>query len=240
MAKKVILITGANQGLGEQIALKLAREESGYEILMASRVLSKGESAASAIKDVAQGTRVKAIELDVMSDASIRNCFQKMESEYGYVDVLINNAGISRVDKAYSREQMMDVFNTNTASQAVMTEIFLPLVQKPSMKRIIFMSSDLGSITSTLDPNYAYYSFTSYGYKTSKAALNMLGAIFSVKYGDTGVSFHLVNPRFRATNLNDHNKLAGKKEDGAIEACRITVQGGENASYTEIEGPLRW
>ena len=70
----------------------------------------------------------------------------------------------------------------------------------------------------------------------------MIGAIASVKYKDDGIKVNLVNPGFRATNLNGHSEHAGEKSGGAIEACRVITLGdkGDRLSYTEIEGSIHW
>lgn len=106
------------------------------------------------------------------------------------------------------------------------------------------MSSDLGSIGNTLNPEYTFYAMAerTRSYKISKAAVNMAGAVFAARYKEDGIRVNLVNPGFRATNMNNHAAMAGKKEDGAIEACRVIGLGdsSETGTYTEIEGPLPW
>lgn len=104
------------------------------------------------------------------------------------------------------------------------------------------MSSDLGSIAWTLDPGSANHSFQEPIYKASKAAANMLGAVFSNIYAQDGIRVNLVNPGFRATGLNNHSELAAPKEDGALEACRVITLGAkdETATYTEIGRSLPW
>ena len=79
-------------------------------------------------------------------------------------------------------------------------------------------------------------------YKASKAAVNMIGAVYAVQYKDEGIRVNIVNPGFRQTNLNNYAEGAGKKEDGAIEACKLITLGdaGETGTYSEIEGPIRW
>lgn len=106
------------------------------------------------------------------------------------------------------------------------------------------MSSDLGSIGNTLNPEYAYYSMaaTIRMYKISKAGVNMAGAVMAVQYKDDGIRVNVVNPGFRATNMNGYSEHAGKAEDGAIEACKQITLGDDSATatYTEIEGNIPW
>lgn len=104
------------------------------------------------------------------------------------------------------------------------------------------MSSDVGSISNTLNPNYAYYGIDNIPYKSSKAAVNMVGVVLAKRLKPDGIRLNLVNPGFRATNLNGYNKAAGLPADGALEACKFVVMGdeGETATYTELEGPIGW
>ena len=96
-----------------------------------------------------------------------------------------------------------------------MTDAFLPLLRRSAIPRIVIMSSDLGSIAWTLDPSSLNHNFQEPIYKASKAAVNMLGAVFSNIYAKDGIRVNLVNPGFRSTGLNNHSDLAGPKEDGA-------------------------
>jgi NAD(P)-dependent dehydrogenase (short-subunit alcohol dehydrogenase family) len=124
------------------------------------------------------------------------------------------------------------------------TDAFIPMLKKSKAPRIIIMSSCLGSIGNTLNPEYPFYGLAERGrsYKMSKAATNMVGAVFAVQYKDDGIRVNVVNPGYRATNLNNHSEQAGKKEDGALEACKMIVleNSSETATYTELEGPIPW
>lgn len=104
------------------------------------------------------------------------------------------------------------------------------------------MSSDLGSITNTLNPDHYAYFFEGFAYKISKCAVNMAGAMYGKKYRKDGFRVNIVNPGYRATNLNNHSEHAGNKEGGALEACRVITLGdqGDSPTYTEIEGSIGW
>lgn len=130
----------------------------------------------------------------------------------------------------------------NVAGVVAVTDSFIPLLKKAKHPRLVIMTSDLGSITNTLDTNHYAHFYQETAYKPSKAAVNMVGAVYSVKYGKEGLRVNLVNPGFRATNLNDHSEHAGKKEDGAIEPCRVIALGdeGDSITFTEAEGSIGW
>lgn len=124
----------------------------------------------------------------------------------------------------------------------MVTDSFIPLLKKSKIPRIVIMSSDLGSITNTLNPAHYAYFFDGFAYKISKAAVNMAGAMYGKKYKKDGIRVNLVNPGFRATNMSNYSEHAGSKEEGAFEACRVITLGdqGDSPTYTEIEGSIDW
>ncbi|KIW31683.1 uncharacterized protein PV07_03290 [Cladophialophora immunda] len=235
----VVLITGANQGIGYECVKKLAAEQANYHILLGSRSLQRGKEAASSITDLAQGTSVEPLELDVDDDESIARAAKYVEEKFGRLDVLLNNAGISSVKDVGFRESMTQVLQTNTVGAACVTEAFIPLMRKAQIPRLLFMSSGLGSITLALDPSFPYYGLGNApgikGYIVSKCAENMVGALYAVQLGKEGFKVNMVCPGHRATNLNGYNKQAGKAADGALEACRLIVdtdKNGQHATFT--------
>ncbi len=105
------------------------------------------------------------------------------------------------------------------------------------------MGSEMGSVANTLDPNFPYYGVDSVAYKTSKAALNMLAATYAVKYGREGFKVNVCCPGLRRTNLSPAmGKMGGPASEGAVNACRLAGlgEGGENGTFTNVEGGLPW
>ena len=183
----IVLITGANQGLGFECVKKLAAEQPNYHIILCSRNLVRGQETVKGIADFAKGTSIEALELDVDNDDSIANAANYVEQKFGKLDVLFNNAGISNIKGANFRESMNRVIETNTVSAACVTEAFISLLKEAKVPRLLFMSSGLGSITYALDPKFAWYSLENKPYLTSKAAMNMIGAQYAVRYGKEGI-----------------------------------------------------
>ena len=237
--KTVVLITGANQGIGFEIAKKLATEQAGYHIILGVRDLSKGAKAASQL----QGLRssVSPILIDVTSDDSIDACMTQIAQEAGKLDVLINNAGIGgdfTPSEPTLRGKFRKVFDTNVFGVAYLTEAALPLLEKAEVPRIVMMTSELGSNGNTLDPEFPYYGLDNVPYKVSKAALNMIGSMYHVKCSPKGFKVNLCCPGLRKTNFTGHMDGAGDPTEGAINASRLAAldKDGPSGTFTNKDG----
>jgi len=243
-----VLITGANTGLGWQISKKLATEHKDYHIIMSGR---KKDAIEKAVADFqSQGlTNVESLVLDVSSDESIADAAKAVAEKHGRLDVLINNAGLTSDNGApaetdLSREKWNMVFQVNVFGAALVTDAFLPLLEKSQApaKRIVFMTSSLSSIGLILDKSTWWRKAQFRIYSTSKTALNRLMAQYVVeKEDDPSWKINVCCPGHCATNLN-----AGKgSEDpalGAINACRLATLGieGETGTFSNRHGPLPW
>ncbi|OAP56375.1 hypothetical protein AYL99_09554 [Fonsecaea erecta] len=242
----VVLITGANQGIGFECVKKLATEQPNYRIILCSRDAQKGKEAAAAVTHFAKNTTVEALELDINNDESIARAAKYVEEKYDRLDALLNNAGIMSTPGAKSfRDDLRGVMETNAISAACVTEAFIPLMEKSPHPRIVFMSSNFGSITYCLDASRPFYGYDAKPYFTSKAAMNMLGAQYAVQLGNKrgGFKVNMVDPGFRSTNLNGFHEYGGDPAEGAVEACRLIIstdEDGPNGTFTSIEGPLPW
>lgn len=105
MAETIVLITGANQGLGYEVVKKLAAENKSFKIILGSRDQAKGEKAVSEVSNLASNTSVDTVQIDVTSDESVEKAVKTIDEKYGRIDVLFNNAGIAQ-SKGTVREQM--------------------------------------------------------------------------------------------------------------------------------------
>jgi NAD(P)-dependent dehydrogenase (short-subunit alcohol dehydrogenase family) len=242
-----VLITGANTGLGFQIAKKLATEHKDYHIILSGRNKDPIEKAVADLES--QGlTNVESLVLDISSDESIASAAKAVTEKHGRLDVLVNNAGLTSDNGSdetdFSREKWNKVFQVNVIGTAIVTDAFLPLLEKSQAetKRIVFMSSSLGSIEMATDKTTPWFKSPYRIYSTSKTALNMLMVQYAVQYGDDPTwKINSCCPGHCATNLN-----AGKgSEDpamGAINACRLATVGidGESCTFTNRHGPVRW
>lgn len=140
----------------------------------------------------------------------------------------MNNAGVSGMGGSKgTRDTWRTVFETNTFGPAETTEAFLPLLEKSSNPRMIYMTSDLGSIATRLDPTYYAREVFFPAYNASKAALNMLMATYSMKY-ENKISFNVYNPGYVATAFNGYSGPGDPAE--AIKPLAEFVMSGKKDS----------
>jgi NAD(P)-dependent dehydrogenase (short-subunit alcohol dehydrogenase family) len=249
--KPVALITGANQGIGLQIAKDLAAH--GFTVLVGSRSLEKGQTAAKSI-----GAEAHAVQLDVTDQASITAAAQRIRTEFGRLDVLVNNAAISNTSKLpgmtveeyakltrpsnVSLDEMRTVWETNVFGVLAVYQAMLPLLREAPAARIVNVSSGVGSLTRNSDPAYAYRSNFGPVYPASKTALNAITLAMAIELESTGIKVNAVSPGFTKTNLNNY---AGTEtvEEGAREAVRVALLGpdGPTGTFTHAKlGTLPW
>jgi NAD(P)-dependent dehydrogenase (short-subunit alcohol dehydrogenase family) len=230
--KPVALVTGANQGIGLQIAKDLAAQK--FVVLVGSRNLQRGQAAAKEV-----GPDAYALELDVTDQASITAAAERVRSEFGRLDVLIQNAAISNTRKqpgqsieAYAKttrpsnvslDEMRAVWETNVFGVLAVYQAMLPLLREAPHARIVNVSSGVGSLTTNSDPAFAYRSIFGPVYPASKTALNALTVAMAIELEKEGIKVNAVSPGFTKTNLNGY---AGTEtvEQGAREAVRVALR----------------
>ncbi len=250
MNDQVVLVTGANRGLGE--ALVRAALAAG-----ARRVYAAARDPKTVAEAVKRGEgRVVPLALDVTDAASIAAAAERIRGELGRLDVLVNNAAVAHVGPAdASFEQIMQsarpstapiddvraVFETNVFGVIAVTQALLPLLREAPAGRIVNVSSELGSLTSQSDPANPYRSMASVTYSASKSALNAVTVAFANELADTKIKVNAACPGYTATDLN---KFTGHRtvEQAAREPVRLATldESGPTGSFSNEDGPLRW
>jgi NAD(P)-dependent dehydrogenase (short-subunit alcohol dehydrogenase family) len=202
--KRIALVTGANQGVGLQVAKELVA--NGVTVLVGSRNFERGEAAAREI-----GAGAIALQLDVTDRVSIAEAAQRIREKFGRLDLLIQNAaisntrkgslslpeyaGISRASNA-SLDEVRTVWETNVFGVLAVYQAMLPLLRESSDARIVNVSSAVGSLASNADPAYPYHPMFGPVYPASKAALNAITLAMMVELESTGIKVNLVSPGF--------------------------------------------
>ena len=240
----LVLITGANQGIGYSISKQLASENPDYHVIMAGRNPETINKATAELSS--EGLSVEPIILDVNSDESIAKAAKSVEEKYGRLDVLVNNAGITQryVDPTGKsrRNVMQAVFDTNVFGTYENTEAFAPLLSKSKKTpRIVFVSSSVGSMQLRTDPKTPTRATPFTEYPSSKAAMNMICLHYAVKYEKQGWKVNASCPGLCKTHLNGFTR-GDPPESGALNACRLATLGsdGETGTFSDRSGPLPW
>jgi NAD(P)-dependent dehydrogenase (short-subunit alcohol dehydrogenase family) len=237
---KVALVTGANTGVGFQIAKALA--ENNYTVYVGARNLEKGKNAASQL-----GENAIAIELDVTVENTIKLAAKAIEKEHGLLDLLVNNAGISnagtrqgtmeemlaaQMPSVASISEMKAVWNTNVFGALAVTQAFIPLLRNAPSPRIVNVSSGLGSLTMNQDPSNPYRKSFDVVYGASKAAMNAITVSLANELEGTNIKINAVSPGFTATALNNFQGTESV-EEGSKEPVRVALdESGVSGQFT--------
>lgn len=226
---------GANSGVAFHTVEKFV-QSSHYHVIMGVRSLHKGEAALKDIKSRSPAGTMSLQELDITSQSSINTAAGVVQKEYGRIDVLINSAGIIVMDARDLSDKLQRTFETNVFSQALMTQAFKPLLKasKSATPRLIFVSSDLGSVSLRRDINNYAYRVTDSEYRMSKSALNMLAACYEEEFtreeGLQKAKVFVFNPGYVVTNLSGEEGVEMRKKTGAgdpRESARVLVETAE-------------
>ena len=244
----VALVTGANKGIGLQIAKDLAAR--GLTVLVGSRNPENGETAARSIAGDAH-----AIQLDVTDQASIAAAAERVRREFGRLDVLVNNAGIShagRPGRAFENlhdvnslltaplEDVRAVFETNVFGVIAVTQAMLPLLREAPAGRIVLVASSGGSLTLNSDPQNDHRAMFG-NYSVSKAAAHAVMLAFAIPLESTNIKVNAACPGFTSTALNNFRGTR-TVEQGAREAVRLALLGadGPTGTFSDEDGPVAW
>ena len=246
--KLVALVTGANQGIGLQIAKDLV--EHGLTVLVGSRSLENGETAAKSI-----GAEAHALQLDVTNQASIAAAAERIRSEFGRLDVLVNNAGISHAGGMNgqfpasaqsglftdaSLDDVRAVFETNVFGIIGVTQAMLPLLREAPAARIVTVGSTAGSLSWNSEPTNEHRAL--FGtYSSSKTAAHAVTLAFAFALEAEDIKVNIACPGFTKTALNNFQGTRTVKQ-GAHEAVRLALLGpdGPTGTFSDEDGLVAW
>lgn len=248
--KRIALVTGANQGIGRQVAKELVA--NGLTVLAGSRNFERGVAAAAEI-----GPGAIPVQLDVTDRVSIANAAERIRQEFGRLDLLVNNAAISNTRKGslslqeyakislasnVSLDELRAVWEVNVFGALAVYQAMLPLLRKSGDARIVNVSSGVGSLTANADPAFPFHAFYGPVYPASKTALNAITLAMMIELESTGIKVNLVSPGFTKTSLNGYEGTASI-EDGSREVVRVALLGpdGPTGTFTRWENsPIPW
>jgi len=238
---RIALVTGANKGIGKEIARQLG--EAGFTVLAGSRDLARGELAAKEL--VAEGHEAVVVQLEVTDDGSVRAAAGRIEAEYGRLDVLVNNAAIIPAgDDAVSRvagDVLREAFETNVIGLVGVTQAMLPLLRKAEQARIVNLSTALASFAQVGDPESRMSTVLTLGYNSSKAAVNMVTVMLANELRGSGILVNAADPGNCATDMGGWDALRTPQQGAAVAVRLATLDadGPTGEVYAE-EGRLAW
>jgi NAD(P)-dependent dehydrogenase (short-subunit alcohol dehydrogenase family) len=230
MNTKTILVTGANKGIGFHIARGLAKQ--GHTVLLGARSEERGEQAATTLRN--EGLDARFLHLDVTDQPLVASAAKRVESEFGKLDALVNNAGIALADGDWNTSELTvettgKVFETNVIGVVSVTNAFLPLLREAEAGRIVNVSSEVGSFGFITDPNQPFAGMQVGAYGASKSALNMLTVSYAVELKDTPIKINAMTPGYTKTDLNE-NQGWRAPEDSAKVAVDLALLGEDGPS----------
>jgi NAD(P)-dependent dehydrogenase (short-subunit alcohol dehydrogenase family) len=238
---KIALVTGANKGIGREIARQLG--ELGYTVLVGSRDLARGEAAAKEL--VADGIEAEAVQLEVTDERSVRAAARTIERKHGRIDVLLNNAAIiPDGDTAASKiaaDALRAAYETNVIGVVLTTTAMLPLLKKAEGARIVNMSSELASMTRVGDPESRMSTVLTLGYNSSKAAVNMVTVMLANELRGSGILVNAADPGNCATDMGGWDAPRTPAQGAAV-VVRLATLGpdGPTGELHGESGRLPW
>jgi NAD(P)-dependent dehydrogenase (short-subunit alcohol dehydrogenase family) len=228
-----ILVTGANKGLGRETARRLLA--AGHDVWIGSRDRDRGMAAADEL-----GGRF--VELDVTDEASVQAAAGRLAAEGPELDALINNAAIVGGFKAprdTTADDLAAVYATNILGVVRVTHAMLGLLENSQAPVIVNVSSGMGSLAVTTDPDRFESSLHGLAYPSSKAALNMITSQYAKAF--PRLRINAVDPGYTATDLNGHRGTKTIEQGAKIIVDMATIgPDGPTGTFVDEHGTVPW
>ncbi len=231
--EKIALVTGANKGIGLEVARQLATR--GFTTILGARDAQKGERAASLLRQ--SGLDVIPARLDVTDQKSIDGARQMVEERFGKLDALINNAAIlydswQRAENA-NLDTVIQAFDTNTLGAWRMCLSFIPLLRRSGHARIVNVSSESGSLAGMGGGTPAY--------SVSKVALNALTRMLADELRGSRILVNSVCPGWVATDMGGPSAPRTVEEGAAsVMWAAMLPDDGPTGGFFRDGKPLPW
>ncbi|AHM66110.1 short-chain dehydrogenase [Paenibacillus polymyxa] len=212
MGRKIAIITGANRGIGFEIAKQLGKH--GVTVIMTARKEDQGMAACDKLKQ--EGLDVHFHQLDMTNESSIRKLAYDMREQFEVVDILVNNAGISidgnKDTTNIDLETVRTTMETNVYGPLLLSQVLIPLMQESADGRIVNVSSSMGALNDGMGGGY-------FAYSMSKTALNTLTLKLSADLSSSKITVNSMCPGWVRTDM------------GTADAPRSVEQGADTAVW---------
>ncbi|MGC4808491.1 SDR family oxidoreductase [Micromonospora sp. DT233] len=239
---KIALVTGANKGIGYEIAAGLGA--LGWSVGVGARDDARREEAVTRLR--AAGVDAFGVPLNVTDDRSVAGAAELIANRAGRLDALVNNAGItggwSQQPTSVDLSIIRTVVETNVLGAVRVTNAMLPLLRRSAAPRIVNMSSTVGSLARQSGPDGETTTGpVAVAYAPSKTFLNAVTVQYARELADTNILINAACPGFVATDLNGFRGVRSPKE-GAATAIRLATlpDGGPTGGFFEDAGVVPW
>jgi len=244
LQQRIALITGGNRGIGFETAKKLA--EQGIKVVIGVRDQHKGEQAVTALK--ALGAEADYVIYDTSLPDAAQTVANTLESRYGKLDILINNAGILKEDLigqnnslTVDQDTLKTTFEANFFAVITLTQALLPLLQRSPAGRIVNLTSILGSQTLHSTPNSPIEVAKGLAYNASKSALNMFTIHLAHALKDTSIKVNSAHPGWVKTELGGPHAPMEISDSWKTSVRLATLdEQGPNGGYFHEDQTLPW
>lgn len=228
----VVLVTGANRGIGLEVCRQLG--ERGWVVILTSRDERRGRTAAAHLRQ--RGLDVRPQHLDVTDEASIRTAAAALEREMGNLDVLINNAAILYDTGQRAADADLTVvrraFETNVLGPWRVCQAFLPLLRRSGHGRIVNVSSGAGSFSSMDGDTPAY--------ALSKAALNAFTVMLAADLRPASILVNAVCPGWVATDMGGRGGRPVADGAASVVWAATLPDDGPSGGFFRDGRPIPW
>jgi len=229
--RRVALVSGGNRGIGREVAGQLAA--LGYTVVIGSRDLARGKQVAEEL-----GEDVTALQLDVTDAESIDRCIAAVGDEFGRLDVLVNNAGVtgggwstSAVD--IDLDEVRETLETNLFGAWRLTQAALPLIRRNGYGRIVNISSGMGQLSDM--------GGRSPSYRVSKTGLNALTRMLTAELGEENILVNSVSPGWVRTDMGGANARRSVEEGAETPVWLATLpDDGPRGGFFRDREPIPW
>jgi len=233
---KIVIITGANTGIGKETAIDLAKR--GAIVIMACRNVSRGETALKEVKEQSQSDQVFLKVLDLSSLRSIREFSVEFLSEYKKLDILVNNAGIMMCPYSQTEDGLESQLGVNHFGHFALTNLLLPHLVLAGTSRIVNVSSKAHKGINTmnfddihLERNYSPYA----AYSRSKLANILFTKELHRRLSTTGVTVYALHPGVIATELTRYSAAAKFFFTLGSPFMKSVKEGAQTSIYCAVE-----
>jgi NAD(P)-dependent dehydrogenase (short-subunit alcohol dehydrogenase family) len=228
------LVTGANKGIGFEIARGLLCE--GVDVIIGARDRRRGADAARALD-------AEFVQLDVTDDESVARAAAEVQSRGDTLDILVNNAGIlleleHRDPALVPIELVKRTYDTNVFGAIRVTNAFLPLLLRAPVARIVNVSSRLASLTRALEHVPSHLTFLAYN--SSKAALNAVTLQYAAALRDSRIKINAVDPGHSATDINGRMGNRPPAEAARLPVRLALLPDGPTGAFISNDGEVPW